>query len=285
MSIQTEINPQPSPGRSFWKFITYLFFPGFVTLATAFYLSTELITAMNQAHLAQPYFSNPQNHNTSTFLLYGIPTFGFLILPMLVSFWLTYTKRISSIVMPQANQRILPLISSIFGAWIVFAYFGTELKLFRKYFYTPSREVQALLAQYADSPARILPKVIHPSLSAIHIQLSECTAFAILITLSLALVTLCNYLNFKISIHSSAIASATLFLSLHALRAQTANTANQAQPNPISFFILGSLITALVYVSRRKLKAHTHKELISGIVFAAIINLPTHIILQGLISK
>lgn len=284
MSILTEINPQPSPGRSFWKFITYLFFPGFVTLATAFYLSSQLNTAMNQAPLAQPYFSNPQNHNTSTFLLYGIPTFGFLILPMLVSFWLTYTKRISSIEMPQANQRILPLISSIFGAWMVFAYFGTELKLYRKYFYTPSREVQELLAQYADSPGRILPKVIHPSLSAIHIQLSECTAFAILITLSLALVTLCNYLNFKISIHSSAIASATLFLSLHALRIESIN-ANQAQPNPISFFIVGSLITALVYVSRRKLKAHTHKELISGIIFAAIINLPTHIILQGLISK
>ena len=284
MSIQTEINPQPSPGRSFWKFITYLFFPGFVTLATAFYLSSQLNTAMNQAPLAQPYFSNPQNHNTSTFLLYGIPTFGFLILPMLVSFWLTYTKRISSIEMPQANQRILPLISSIFGAWMVFAYFGAELKLFRKYFYTPSREVQELLAQYADSPARILPKVIHPSLSAIHIQLSECTAFAILIILSLALVTLCNYLNFKISIHSSAIASATLFLSLHAVRIQSINV-NQAQPNPISFFNLGSLITALVYVSRRKLKAHTHKELISGILFAAIINLPTHIILQGLISK
>jgi hypothetical protein len=284
MNIQTEINPQPSPGRSFWKFITYLFFPGFVTLATAFYLSSELITAMNQAPLAQPYFSNPQNHNTSTFLLYGIPTFGFLILPMLVSFWLTYTKRISNIEMPQANQRILPLISSIFGAWIVFAYFGTELKLFRKFFYTPSREVQELLAQYADSPGRILPTVIHPSLSAIHIQLSECTAFAILITLSLALVTLCNYLNFKISIHSSAIASATLFLSLHALRIQSIN-ANQAQPNTSSFFILGSLITTLVYVSRRKLQAHTHTELISGILFAAIINLPTHIIVQGLISK
>ena len=284
MNIPAEPNPQPSTGRSFWKFITYLFFPGFVTLATAFYLSSELITAMKIAPLAQPYFSNPQNHNTSTFLLYGIPAFGFLILPMLVSFWLTYTKRISSIEMPQANQRILPLISSIFGAWMVFAYFGTELKLFGKFFYTPSREVQELLAQYADSPGRILPNVIHPSLSAIHIQLSECTAFAILIILSLALVTLCNYLNFKISIHSSAIASATLFLSLHAVRIQSINV-NQAQPNPISFFILGSLITALVYVSRRKLKAHTHKELISGILFAAIINLPTHIILQGLISK
>ena len=285
MSIQTEISPQPSPGRSFWKFITYLFFPGFVTLATAFYLSSEVITAMNQAPLAQPYFSNPLNHNTSTFLLYGIPTFGFLILPMLVSFWLTYTKRISSIEMPQANQRILPLISSIFGAWIVLAYFGTELKLFRKFFYTQGQEVQELLARYADSTANTLPKFIHPSIETIHIQLSECTAFAVLITLSLVLVTLCNYLNFKISIHSSAIASATFFLSLYELRTQTALPANQFQINPISFFIIGSMITALVYISRRKLKAHTHKELITGILFAAIINLPTHIILQGLISK
>ena len=282
MDIQKK--PQPSPGRSFWKFITYLFFPGFVTLATAYYLSSELIMAMNHAPLAQAYFSDSQNHNASTFLLYGIPTLGFLILPMVVSFWLTHTKRISSIEMPQANQRILPLISSIFGAWIVFAYFGTELKLFRKFFYYPSQEVQALLAQYGDFTANTLPKFIHPSIETIQIQLSECTAFAVLITLSLVLVTLCNYLNFKISIHSSAIASATFFLSLHTLRIQSIN-ANQAQPNPISFFILGSLITALVYVSRRKLKTHTHKELITGILFAAIINLPTHIILQGLISK
>jgi len=276
---------QPTAGRAFWKFITYLLFPGFVTLATAYYLSSELIMAMNHAPMAQPYFSDSQNHNVIPFLLYGIPTFGFLILPMLISFWLTHTKRISSIEMPQANQRILPLISSIFGAWIVLAYFGTELKLFRKFFYTQGQEVQELLARYADSTANTLPKFIHPSIETIHIQLSECTAFAVLITLSLVLVTLCNYLNFKISIHSSAIASATFFLSLYELRTQTAHPANQFQINPISFFILGSLVTALVYISRRKLKAHTHKELITGILFAAIINLPAHIILQGLISK
>lgn len=276
---------QPTASRAFWKFITYLFFPGFVTLATAYYLSSELIMAMNHAPMAQTYFFDSQNHNVTPFLLYGIPTLGFLILPMLISFWLTHTKRISSIEMPQANQRILPLISSIFGAWIVFAYFGTELKLFRKFFYSPSQEVQALLAKYGDFTANTLPKFIHPSIETVQIQLSECTAFAVLITLSLVLVTLCNYLNFKISIHSSAIASATFFLSLHALRTQTANPANQFQINPISCIILGSLVTALVYISRRKLKAHTHKELITGILFAAIINLPTHIILQGLISK
>ncbi len=276
---------QPSTGRAFWKFITYLFFPGFVTLAIAYYLSSELIMAMNYAPIAKPYFSDSQNHNISHFLLYGIPTAGFLILPMVVSFWLTHTKRISSIEMPQANQRILPLISSIFGAWIVFAYFGTELKLFRKFFYSPTQEVQALLAQYGDFTANTHPNFIHPSIAIIQHQLSECTAFAVLITLSLVLVTLCNYLNFKISIHSSAIASATFFLSLHALRAQNANAVHLSQINPIHCIILGSLFTALVYISRRKLKAHTHKELITGILFAAIINLPTHIILQGLQSK
>jgi len=280
MNIQKK--PRPSARLAFWKFITYVFFPGFVTLAIAYYLSSELIMAINHAPIAKPYFSDSQNHNISHFLLYGIPTAGFLILPMVVSFWLTHTKRISSIEMPQANQRILPLISSIFGAWIVFAYFGTELKLFRKFYYSPTQEVQALLAQYGDFTANTHPNFIHPSIAIIQHQLSECTAFAVLITLSLVLVTLCNYLNFKISIHSSAIASATLFLTFHELRIQPYSTPTFI---PTLCLLIGSLFTALVYISRRKLKAHTHKELISGLIFALLINLINHLILQGLLPK
>ncbi len=253
MNNQTAMNPPQPAFRGFWKFITYLFFPGFVTTATALYLSFQL--SQFPWDTLKPI--DTETTQLSPHLYYFIPIAGFLLIPMIASFILKHSNKINSLEMHTAKERILPLIASIFGSFVVLAFFGDELKILQRHYIFQPKSAELLLFQ--------------------------ATFLAAIVTVSLFLITLSNYLQFKISIHSSAISSATLFLWISSLQQNNALQL-KSQPFPTALPI-GIILTVLVYVSRRKLKAHSHKELLLGIALAATINGIFALIMQALLSR
>lgn len=273
----------------FYKFISYFLFPGSVAcLAYAFLLflpqSEPLQTAVQSSAEAVSLTGKPFTHYNLPFfqLNLWIPILAYIVIPIAVVFYLKFTHKISSIQLPQASDRKIPLFTSLFMSFGVIQF-----------------HIHSLSSPEYLLIGRGVPNQLHNTFANQYIRnwLSthiawELTTFSILILLSLLITFLITeFAKFKISIHLSSITSAAIFLTNSLLRIQQ-YAKNQPQNVDIqlpkfvfcpqllpmaSAVALWLIIT--MYFSRLKLKAHTPKELWAAIALSILINIPVNLVL------
>lgn len=250
------------------KIVSIITFPGFVAAAgflllrDGVFVSDDLLGEnVVMAHL---HFSGA--------------LFGYVLVPLFFVFFLLWQKKIDSIQMPLLSDRKWGFLGAIVGALQVF---------FMTWVDAPERAGRELksLSKYLDAATLNTLKDLHSSKADQKIGLleHEIQTYTLVVLVALALMYVFVLLNRKLSIHMCAAATVITqsFISMFHLYDQIpveeqfvksfgmpwGGWGNHwERPLTQSFVLFGCGLLALIYWARRKEKAHSHEELLGGLM-------------------
>lgn len=250
------------------KIVSIITFPGFVAAAgflllrDGVFVSDDLLGEnVVMAHL---HFSGA--------------LFGYVLVPLFFVFFLLWQKKIDSIQMPLLSDRKWGFLGAIVGALQVF---------FMTWVDAPERAGSELksLSKYLDAATLNTLKDLHSSKADQKIGLleHEIQTYTLVVLVALALMYVFVLLNRKLSIHLCAAATVITqsFISMFHLYDQIpveeqfvksfgmpwGGWGNHwERPLTQSFVLFGCGLLALIYWARRKEKAHSHEELLGGLM-------------------
>lgn len=204
--------------------------------------------------------------------------FGYVFVPLFFVFFLLWQKKIDSIQMPLLSDRKWGFLGAIVGALQVF---------FMTWVDAPERAGRELksLSKYLDAATLNTLKDLHSSRADQKIRLleHEIQTYTLVVLVALALMYVFVLLNRKLSIHMCAAATVVTqsFISMFHLYDQIPVVEHFVKsfgmpwggwgnhwerPLTQSFVLFGCGLLALIYWSRRKEKAHSHEELLGGLM-------------------
>jgi len=250
------------------KIVSIITFPGFVAAAgflllrDGVFVSDDLLGEnVVMAHL---HFSGA--------------LFGYVLVPLFFVFFLLWQKKIDSIQMPLLSDRKWGFLGAIVGALQVF---------FMTWVDAPERAGRELksLSKYLDAATLNTLKDLHSSKADQKIGLleHEIQTYTLVVLVALALMYVFVLLNRKLSIHMCAAATVVTqsFISMFHLYDQIPLEEHFVKsfgmpwggwgnhwerPLTQSFVLFGCGLLALIYWARRKEKAHSHEELLGGLM-------------------
>lgn len=250
------------------KIVSIITFPGFVAAAgflllrDGVFVSDDLLGEnVVMAHL---HFSGA--------------LFGYVLVPLFFVFFLLWQKKIDSIQMPLLSDRKWGFLGAIVGALQVF---------FMTWVDAPERAGRELksLSKYLDAATLNTLKDLHSSKADQKIGLleHEIQTYTLVVLVALALMYVFVLLNRKLSIHTCAAATVVTqsFISMFHLYDQIPVEEHFVKsfgmpwggwgnhwerPLTQSFVLFGCGFLALIYWARRKEKAHSHEELLGGLM-------------------
>jgi len=204
--------------------------------------------------------------------------FGYVLVPLFFVFFLLWQKKIDSIQMPLLSDRKWGFLGAIVGALQVF---------FMTWVDAPERAGRELksLSKYLDAATLNTLKDLHSSRADQKIRLleHEIQTYTLVVLVALALMYVFVLLNRKLSIHMCAAATVVTqsFISMFHLYDQIPVEEHFVKsfgmpwggwgnhwerPLTQSFVLFGCGLLALIYWARRKEKAHSHEELLGGLM-------------------
>ncbi len=250
------------------KIVSIITFPGFVAAAgflllrDGVFVSDDLLGEnVVMAHL---HFSGA--------------LFGYVLVPLFFVFFLLWQKKIDSIQMLLLSDRKWGFLGAIVGALQVF---------FMTWVDAPERAGRELksLSKYLDAATLNTLKDLHSSMADQKIRLleHEIQTYTLVVLVALALMYVFVLLNRKLSIHMCAAATVVTqsFISMFHLYDQIPVEEHFVKsfgmpwggwgnhwerPLTQSFVLFGCGLLALIYWARRKEKAHSHEELLGGLM-------------------
>ena len=250
------------------KIVSIITFPGFVA-AAGFWLLREGVFVSDDllgenVVMAHLHFSGA--------------LFGYVLVPLFFVFFLLWQKKIDSIQMPLLSDRKWGFLGAIVGALQVF---------FMTWVDAPERAGRELksLSKYLDAATLNTLKDLHSSKADQKIGLleHEIQTYTLVVLVALALMYVFVLLNRKLSIHMCAAATVVTqsFISMFHLYDQIPVEEHFVKsfgmpwggwgnhwerPLTQSFVLFGCGLLALIYWARRKEKAHSHEELLGGLM-------------------
>lgn len=250
------------------KIVSIITFPGFVA-AAGFWLLREGVFVSDDllgenVVMAHLHFSGA--------------LFGYVLVPLFFVFFLLWQRKIDSIQMPLLSDRKWGFLGAIVGALQVF---------FMTWVDAPERAGRELksLSKYLDAATLNTLKDLHSSKADQRIGLleHEIQTYTLVVLVALALMYVFVLWNRKLSIHMCAATTVVTqsFISMFHLYDQIPVEEHFVKsfgmpwggwgnhwerPLTQSFVLFGCGLLALIYWARRKEKAHSHEELLGGLM-------------------
>ena len=241
--------------KLFVKIITYITFPGLWAVLGVYFLSKiDISSVLEISEKTQAQML------TMSLLMY-------VIIPMLFVYFMVYKKRFESIQLSNVKERKIAVPFALLSAVLMMVFTHQII------------ETKPNLIQYH----KILN--VHPLFE-----------WEQLVILSLLIQTIFVFMNFKISIHMLSITAFTTFIYGEVGRIKSSIQGDclvgenfyhwpQAllKPENLNLLIVGLIaLSALVFIARKILKAHTYQELIIGSIVGISITFVNSILLYSL---
>jgi hypothetical protein len=255
------------------KIVSIITFPGFVAAAgfwllrEGVYVSEDLLGEnVVMAHL---HFSGA--------------LFGYVLVPLFFVFFLLWLKKIDSIKMPLLADRKWGFLGAIVGALQVFVMTwvdaperaGRQLKLLSKQL--DASTMSTLRDLYAS---RVDEKIV--------LLESEIQAYTLVVLVALLLMYLCLFTGRKLSIHMCAATTVVVqaYVGMFHLYDRIPEEEHFVKsfgmpwggwgsgwefPLTAGFVVYGGILLGLIYWARRRERAHTHRELLLGLLLGMMV--------------
>lgn len=241
--------------KLFAKIITYITFPGFWAV-----LGVVLFSRIAIANVLQLSQESRAQLLTVSLLIY-------IIIPMLFVYFMVYKKRFESIQLATVRERKIAVPFALFSAILMMVF------------------TRQLLTSRGNL-------IVYNKLLNFHPLLE----WEQLVILSLIVQTVFVFLNFKISIHMLSVASFTTFLLFEFQKIKQSMMSDclvgeclyqwpnaLLVPQNMNAIIIGLiLLSAIIFISRKILKAHTYQELIIGSIVGISITFVNSILLYSI---
>lgn len=241
--------------KLFAKIITYITFPGFWAV-----LGVVLFSRIDIANVLQLSQESRAQLLTVSLLMY-------IIVPMLFVYFMVYKKRFESIQLATVKERKIAVPFALFSAILMMVF----------------------TRQLLTSKGNL---IVYNKLLNFHPLLE----WEQLVILSLIVQTAFVFLNFKISIHMLSVASFTTFLLFEFQKIKQSMMSDclvgeclyqwpnaLLVPQNMNAIIIGLiLLSAIIFISRKILKAHTYQELIIGSIVGISITFVNSILLYSI---
>lgn len=255
------------------KVITLLTFPGFLA-AAGFWLLREGVFVSSDLMGENVVISH---------LHFSGALFGYVLVPLLFLGALLWGKRIDSLAMPNLADRKWGFLGAIVGAFQVF---------FMAWMDAPERAGRELksLSKVLDASTWNTLKYMYSSRLDERINLleSEIQAYTLVVFVALLLMYLCLFTGRKLSIHLCAATTVVVqsYIGMFHLYDRIPEEEQFVKsfgmpwggwgsrwefPLTAGFVVYGGILLGLIYWARRRERAHTHRELLSGLLLGVIV--------------
>jgi hypothetical protein len=250
------------------KGISILTFPGFIAaagfaiLCNGVYVSSDLLTS----------------NEVFTHIHFSGALFGYVLVPLLFVFVLLWGKKISRIEMPILSDRKWGFLGAVAGAFQVFVMTWLD---------APERAGRQLktLSKYVNDGTVNTLKSIYSASSGhrVGVLVDEIQAYTLVVLLGLLLMYGFVWMGKKLSIHMCAAAAVVTQLFIGMFHLYNKIPAYQQftksfglpwggwgcdwqLPLTLGFLFYGGGLLVLIYWARRAERAHSHAELLGGLV-------------------
>jgi hypothetical protein len=262
-----------SKAALFAKVITLITFPGFLA-AAGFWLLRKGVFVSSDLMGENVVISH---------LHFSGALFGYVLVPLFFGFALMWGRRIGSLAMPTLANRKWGFLGAIAGAFQVFFMAwvdaperaGRQLKLLSKQL--DSSTMSTLRDLYAS---RVDEKIV--------LLESEIQAYTLVVLVALLLMYLCLFTGRKLSIHMCAATTVVVqaYIGMFHLYDRIPEEEHFVKsfgmpwggwgsgwefPLTAGFVVYGGILLGLIYWARRRERAHTHRELLLGLLLGVMV--------------
>jgi hypothetical protein len=262
-----------SKAALFAKVITLITFPGFLA-AAGFWLLREGVFVSSDLMGENVVISH---------LHFSGALFGYVLVPLFFVFALMWGKRIGSLAMPTLADRKWGFLGAIAGAFQVF---------FMAWVDAPERAGRQLklLSKQLDASTMSTLRDLYSSRVDEKIVLleSEIQAYTLVVLVALLLMYLCLFTGRKLSIHMCAATTVVVqaYIGMFHLYDRIPEEEQFVKsfgmpwggwgsgwefPLTAGFVVYGGILLGLIYWARRRERAHTHRELLLGLLLGMMV--------------
>jgi hypothetical protein len=259
--------------RHFSRGVSILTFPGFIAAAGFGLLS-------NGVHVSSDLMSP---NEVITYIHFSGALFGYVLVPLIFVFGLLWQKKISRIEMPNLSDRKWGYLGAVAGAIQVFVMTWVDAPE------RAGRELKNLL-KYVDTDTgnKLQSVYLERSNDCMGVLIDEIQSYTLVVLMGLLLMYGFVWLGKKLSIHMCAAATVITqsFIGMFHLydkipvEQQFQKSfglpwggwgCDWQQPLMLGFLFYGGGLLALIYWARRAERAHTHAELLGGLVLGLLV--------------